>query len=85
MIWILPSANNFYSLQFPLREASTKAFGRLLLHQIKSDTSNSSVLLDIVSSVVSALHDESSEVRRRGLSALKAIAKVCSSAFHLSN
>lgn len=76
MILILPSANNLYCQQFPLREASTKAFGRLLLHQVQSDSSNTSVLLDIVSSLVSALHDESSEVRRRALSALKAVAKV---------
>ncbi|KAH7543347.1 hypothetical protein FEM48_Zijuj02G0174600 [Ziziphus jujuba var. spinosa] len=66
--------------KFPLREASTKAFGRLLLHQVQSDSSNTSVLLDIVSSLVSALHDESSEVRRRALSALKAVAKANPSA-----
>lgn len=66
-----------FSKQFPLRAASTKAFGRLLLHQTKSDPSNTSAHLDIVSCLVSALRDESSEVRRKALSALKAVAKVC--------
>ncbi|POO02948.1 Proteasome component Ecm29/Translational activator Gcn [Trema orientale] len=61
--------------KFPLRDASTKAFGRLLLHQIQSDPSNTSTHLDIISCLVSALRDDSSEVRRRALSALKAVAK----------
>ncbi|KAJ4721119.1 translational activator GCN1 [Melia azedarach] len=61
--------------KFPLREASTKALGRLLLHQVQSDPSNSRAVVDSLSSVVSALHDDSSEVRRRALSALKAAAK----------
>lgn len=34
-------------------------------------------IADILSSVVSALQDDSSEVRRRALSALKSVAKVC--------
>ncbi|KAM6596352.1 hypothetical protein CsatA_006876 [Cannabis sativa] len=68
--------------KFPLREASTKAFGRLLLCQIQSDPSNSSAHLDIISCLVSALRDDSSEVRRRGLSALKAVSKVKASTVH---
>lgn len=60
--------------KFPLREASTKALGRLLIHQIQSGPSNTAVV-DILVSLVSALHDDSSEVRRRALSALKSVAK----------
>ncbi|KAJ0080466.1 hypothetical protein Patl1_23083 [Pistacia atlantica] len=66
--------------KFPLREASTKALGRLLLHQIQSDHSNSKAIADILSSAVLALHDDSSEVRRRALSALKSVAKANPSA-----
>lgn len=61
--------------KFPLRDASTKAFGRLLLHLVQSDPSNASTHLDIISCLVSALHDDSSEVRRRALSAFKAVSK----------
>ncbi|XP_073263001.1 protein ILITYHIA isoform X2 [Populus alba] len=61
--------------KFPLRETSTKALGRLILHQIQSDPSEATAYVDIISTIVSALHDDSSEVRRRGLSALKAVAK----------
>ncbi|WCJ36197.1 eIF-2-alpha kinase activator GCN1 [Euphorbia peplus] len=61
--------------KFPLRETSTKALGRLLLHQVQNDPSKISSYADIVSSIVSALRDDSSEVRRRGLSAIKAVAK----------
>ncbi|KAJ4845080.1 hypothetical protein Tsubulata_039395 [Turnera subulata] len=61
--------------KFPLRETSTKALGRLLLHQIQNDPSKASTHLDLISSIVSAMHDDSSEVRRRALSALKAVAK----------
>ncbi|XP_024025150.1 protein ILITYHIA [Morus notabilis] len=61
--------------KFPLRDASTKAFGRLLLHLVQSDPSNTSTHLDSILCLVSALHDESSEVRRRALSSLKAVAK----------
>lgn len=66
--------------KFPLREASTKALGRLLLHQIQSGPANTTVVVDILASVVSALHDDSSEVRRRALSALKSVAKANPSA-----
>ncbi|KAJ7973575.1 translational activator GCN1 [Quillaja saponaria] len=61
--------------KFPLRETSTKALGRLLLFQIQSDPLNTIVFVDILSSLVSSLHDDSSEVRRRALSAIKAVAK----------
>ncbi|XP_010470324.1 PREDICTED: eIF-2-alpha kinase activator GCN1-like isoform X1 [Camelina sativa] len=61
--------------KFPLRESSTKALGRLLLHQLAIDPSNTKVVIDVLSSIVSALHDDSSEVRRRALSSLKAFAK----------
>lgn len=72
--------------KFPLRETSTKALGRLVLHQIQHEPLSSTAHLDILSSVVSALHDDSSEVRRRALSALKAVAKANPSAIlaHIS-
>ncbi|KAL6953511.1 eIF-2-alpha kinase activator GCN1, partial [Sarracenia purpurea var. burkii] len=57
--------------KFPVRETSTKALGRLLLHQIKSETGH----LETLVSLVSAMQDDSSEVRRRALSSLKAVAK----------
>ncbi|KAJ8432030.1 hypothetical protein Cgig2_026733 [Carnegiea gigantea] len=61
--------------KFPIRESSTKALGRYLLYKIQSDPSNNALHAQIVSSIVSALRDDSSEVRRRALSALKAAAK----------
>ncbi|KAJ8770180.1 hypothetical protein K2173_011515 [Erythroxylum novogranatense] len=61
--------------KFPLRDTSIKALGRLLLHQIQNDASKSALNVDIVCSIVSGMHDDSSEVRRRALSALKAVAK----------
>ncbi|OMO50913.1 Armadillo-like helical [Corchorus olitorius] len=72
--------------KFPLREASTKALGRLLLCQVQNDSSNSTSLVDILSSVLSAFQDDSSEVRRRALSAIKAASKANPSAIttHLS-
>lgn len=65
-------------IQFPVRESSTKALGRYLIYQIQSDPLNSSLHAQVLSSIVSALQDDSSEVRRRALSALKAAAKVSS-------
>lgn len=61
--------------KFPIRESSTKALGRYLLYKVQSDPSNNALHAQIVSSIVSALRDDSSEVRRRALSALKAAAK----------
>uniref|UniRef100_A0A0A0LH87 TOG domain-containing protein n=1 Tax=Cucumis sativus TaxID=3659 RepID=A0A0A0LH87_CUCSA len=58
--------------KFPIRETSTKALGRLLLHQIQRSSATN---LDILTSLVSALQDDSSEVRRKALSAIKAVAK----------
>ncbi|KAJ6871112.1 hypothetical protein NC652_036704 [Populus alba x Populus x berolinensis] len=63
--------------KFPLRETSTKALGRLILHQIQSNSSEATAYVDIISTIMSALQDDASEVRRRGLSALKAVAKIC--------
>ena len=57
--------------------------GRLILHQIQSDPSEATAYVDIISTIMSVLHDDSSEVRRRGLSALKAVAKVCPHVFLL--
>ncbi|KAK8589608.1 hypothetical protein V6N13_088443 [Hibiscus sabdariffa] len=61
--------------KFPLRETSTKALGRLLLYQVQREPLNATALLDVLSSVLSALRDDSSEVRRRALSAIKAASK----------
>lgn len=61
--------------KFPIRETSTKALGRLLLHQSQTDHSNTAHS-DILLCIVSALRDDSSEVRRRALSSLKSVAKV---------
>lgn len=61
--------------KFPVRETSTKALGRLLLYQTHSNPDSSNAYLEILPSIVSAMQDDSSEVRRRALSALKAVAK----------
>ncbi|CAM8895066.1 unnamed protein product [Rhodiola kirilowii] len=61
--------------KFPVRQASTKALGRLMLYQIKNDPSDTTMHQDILYSIVSSLRDESSEVRRTALSALKSVAK----------
>ncbi|XP_058216318.1 protein ILITYHIA isoform X2 [Rhododendron vialii] len=61
--------------KFPVRESSTKALGRLLLHRTRSEPSNTSAHLETLISLVTAMQDDSSEVRRRALSALKAVAK----------
>uniref|UniRef100_A0A803KNN2 TOG domain-containing protein n=1 Tax=Chenopodium quinoa TaxID=63459 RepID=A0A803KNN2_CHEQI len=66
--------------KFPVRESSTKTLGRHLIYQIQSDPLSSSLHAQTVSSIVSALKDDSSEVRRRALSALKAAAKANPSA-----
>ncbi|KAL3523389.1 hypothetical protein ACH5RR_016223, partial [Cinchona calisaya] len=68
--------SNLKDEKFPVRETSTSALGKLLLHQIQCDPSNSTAHLETLSSIVLAMHDDSSEVRRRALSSLKAVAKV---------
>lgn len=67
--------NSLKDEKFPVRETSTKALGRLLLHQIQKDPSNTNAHKDTVVSIASAMQDDSSEVRRRALFALKAVAK----------
>ncbi|KAG6737001.1 hypothetical protein POTOM_060043 [Populus tomentosa] len=47
--------------KFPLRETSRKALGRLILHQIQSDPSEATAYVDIISTIMSVLHDDSSE------------------------
>ncbi|KAH1259509.1 Protein ILITYHIA [Glycine max] len=66
--------------KFPLRETSTKALGRLLLYRSQVDPSDTLLYKDVLSLLVSSTHDESSEVRRRALSAIKAVAKANPSA-----
>ncbi|OVA02254.1 HEAT [Macleaya cordata] len=61
--------------KFPVREATTKALGRLLLHQTKCEPSKTASQLELLPFLVSALQDDSSEVRRRALSGVKAVAK----------
>jgi hypothetical protein len=58
--------------KFPVREASTKTLGRLLCYQLQSEAST----LQLIQLLALALRDDSSEVRRRSLSRLKAAAKV---------
>ncbi|CAD5191281.1 unnamed protein product [Musa acuminata subsp. malaccensis] len=59
--------------KFPIREAANKTMGRLLCYQAQKEGSTSSQLVQLL---VSALQDDSSEVRRRSLSGIKAFAKV---------
>lgn len=66
--------------KFPIRETSTMGFGRFFLHQIQCDPSEHCSALEFLPFVVSALQDDSSEVRRRVLSVLKAVSKVNASA-----
>ncbi|KAG6738186.1 hypothetical protein POTOM_057794 [Populus tomentosa] len=47
--------------KFPLRETSRKALGRLILHQIQSDPSEATAYVDIISTIMTVLHDDSSE------------------------
>ncbi|XP_063940401.1 protein ILITYHIA isoform X2 [Daucus carota subsp. sativus] len=61
--------------KFSVRETSTKALGRLLLHQTLSEPLVTNAHSEIVPSIVSAMQDDSSEVRRRALSVLKSVAK----------
>ncbi|GJW80316.1 protein ILITYHIA, partial [Tanacetum coccineum] len=67
--------NSLKDEKFPVREISTKALGRLLLHQIQKDPSNTNAHKGTVVSIASAMQDDSSEVRRRALFALKAASK----------
>ncbi|XP_020981860.1 LOW QUALITY PROTEIN: protein ILITYHIA [Arachis duranensis] len=66
--------------KFPLRETSTKALGRLLLYKAQMDPSDTLLYKDVLSMLASSTHDDSSEVRRRALSAIKAVAKANPSA-----
>jgi HEAT repeat protein len=66
--------------KFPVREGAVKALGRYLLYEVKSNPSNSTVHSQLLISVVPAFQDDSSEVRRRALSTLKAAAKANPSA-----
>ncbi|KAL2345847.1 hypothetical protein Fmac_007132 [Flemingia macrophylla] len=69
--------------KFPLRETSTEALGRLLLYRAQMDPSDTLLYKDVLSMLVSSTHDDSSEVRRRALSAIKAVAKANPSAIML--
>lgn len=68
--------------KFPIRETATKAIGRLLLYRVKSEASTNA--LQVLQLLVSALQDDSSEVRRRSLSCIKTVAKVLFENFHLN-
>ncbi|KAL7109894.1 hypothetical protein ACP275_06G203700 [Erythranthe tilingii] len=61
--------------KFPVRESSARAFGRLLLYQVRNDPSNTTAHVATLNYVVLGMQDDSSEVRRRALSALKAVSK----------
>ncbi|KAF8675346.1 hypothetical protein HU200_047709 [Digitaria exilis] len=62
--------------KFPVREVATRTVGRILCFQLQSETSS----LQLVRLLVLALRDDSSEVRRRSLSCIKAAAKINHSA-----
>ncbi|XP_052734790.1 protein ILITYHIA [Vigna angularis] len=66
--------------KFPLRETSTKALGRLLLYRAPIDPSDTVLYKDVLSLLILSTRDDSSEVRRRALSAIKAVAKANPSA-----
>jgi HEAT repeat protein len=68
--------------KFPVREASTKTLGRLLCYQLQFEGST----LQLTQLLILALRDDSSEVRRRSLSCIKAAAKINHSALatHIS-
>ncbi|XP_073011814.1 protein ILITYHIA isoform X1 [Typha latifolia] len=59
--------------KFPVREATVKAVGRLLIYQVQYESNTNA--LPLLQLLVSALQDSSSEVRRRSLSCIKAVAK----------
>eukprot|EP00898_Chlorokybus_atmophyticus_P007528 jgi/Chlat1/7777/Chrsp66S07244 len=59
----------------PVRETGTKAIGRLLTSQLALSTSGTSSMPDFAPSITTLLSDEASDVRRRALSAVKAVAK----------
>ncbi|KAL0298568.1 UNVERIFIED_CONTAM: protein ILITYHIA, partial [Sesamum radiatum] len=61
--------------KFPVRESSVRALGRLFLYQIRNDPSNTAAHVATLNYLVLAMQDDSSEVRRRALNALKAVAK----------
>ncbi|XP_058094955.1 protein ILITYHIA isoform X2 [Magnolia sinica] len=61
--------------KFPIRESATKALGRLLVSQAQNEALSTNARLELLPLLVSALQDDSSEVRRRALSGLKAVAK----------
>ncbi|KAL5990286.1 eIF-2-alpha kinase activator GCN1 [Asimina triloba] len=61
--------------KFPIRETATKALGRLLVSEVQNESPSTSARLELLPLLVSALQDDSSEVRRRALSGLKAFDK----------
>ncbi|XP_073041088.1 protein ILITYHIA [Primulina eburnea] len=61
--------------KFPVRESSVRALGRLLLYQVRIEPSNTSAHLATLTSLVLAMQDDSSEVRRRALSTVKTVSK----------
>ncbi|XP_031484285.1 protein ILITYHIA isoform X1 [Nymphaea colorata] len=64
--------------KFPIRETANRALGRLLVYQVQSEGAHGPS--ELVPCLVSTLRDDSSEVRRRALSGVKAIAKANPSA-----
>ncbi|XP_068667141.1 protein ILITYHIA isoform X2 [Aristolochia californica] len=61
--------------KFPIRETATMALGRLLVYQAKTEASNLNGQIQLFPFLVSALQDDSSEVRKRALSGLKTVVK----------
>ncbi|KAG9447741.1 hypothetical protein H6P81_013869 [Aristolochia fimbriata] len=61
--------------KFPIRETATKALGRFLVYQARTEASNLNGQLQLFPFLISALQDDSSEVRKRALSGLKTVVK----------
>ncbi|CAM6126914.1 unnamed protein product [Calypogeia fissa] len=59
----------------PVRESVSKALGRLLVYQASDRQSRPLSTAELLPVLVTLLHDDSSDVRRRALSSLKSIAK----------
>jgi hypothetical protein len=61
-------------VKFPVREVATRTLGKILCFELQPEAGT----LQLVQLLILALRDDSSEVRRRSLSCIKAAAKVLS-------
>ncbi|EPS58996.1 hypothetical protein M569_15816, partial [Genlisea aurea] len=61
--------------KFPIRESAVRGLGSLLLHQVSGDPPNAANEAVSLNILVSALRNDTSEVKRRALKALKSASK----------